>query len=317
MTGLLVTLARRVLAVLGGHRESKMDTSHAADIPQELLWISDAPILIDDANLARFYDAALRPPFDETSPLKLKVTDAHRKDLEGKFGAKGSAGLASWLAAIASSSVELSAEGKLARSLTEGTEQEILLAPIRTPHRQLVQLAIFYVLERPKQLLFGGPTEILEWQRSGQTLSVPRPLVFIDLPKRTKFIPMALEFTNGKVETLFDKLLAETGARPPAFSHEDKAGYWKWFADNFNPDRALAILESAVAANGNRIEWVDFRVPLNDAGETVHLHIEVAGKYSTGTFAYRLIRRGYGHGMRVVGALRDGPDVSVLAMYEK
>ena len=49
----------------------------------------------------------------------------------------------------------------------------------------------------------------------------------------------------------------------------------------------------------------------------MHLHIEVAGKYSTGTFAYRLIRRGQGHGMRIVGSMRDGPDVNVLALYEK
>jgi hypothetical protein len=49
----------------------------------------------------------------------------------------------------------------------------------------------------------------------------------------------------------------------------------------------------------------------------MHLHIDVAGKYNAGTFAYRLIRRGEGHGMRVVGSLRDGPDVNVLALYEK
>jgi hypothetical protein len=49
----------------------------------------------------------------------------------------------------------------------------------------------------------------------------------------------------------------------------------------------------------------------------MHLHIEVAGKYNTGTFAYRLIRRGEGHGIRIVGSLRDGPDVNVLALYEK
>jgi hypothetical protein len=58
-------------------------------------------------------------------------------------------------------------------------------------------------------------------------------------------------------------------------------------------------------------------VPLNDSVKTMHLPIEVAGKYSTGTFAYRMIRRGFGHGMRVVGALRDGPDVNVLGIYEK
>ena len=288
-----------------------------SEVPQQLLWINDAPVFIDELNVDRFYDAALRPPFNEAAPLKLKLTDNLKKDLEGKFGVKGSVGLASWLAAIASSSVEINGELKGGRSTSSGSESEILLAPIRTPHRQLVQLAIFYVVQRREQLLFGDPAEVLNWQHSGQTLCVPRPLVFIDLPKGTKLIPMAVEFTNGKVVTLFDKLLADSGERPPPYKNEEKAAYWRWFANNFNPDRALTILEAAATENGSRIEWIDFRVPLNDLVDTMHLHIEVAGKYSTGTFAYRLIRRGFGHGMRVVGALRDGPDVSVLGMYEK
>jgi hypothetical protein len=62
---------------------------------------------------------------------------------------------------------------------------------------------------------------------------------------------------------------------------------------------------------------VDFRVPIGEIPNTMHLHIEVAGKYNTGTFGYRLIRRGEGHGLRIVGSLRDGPDVNVLALYEK
>jgi hypothetical protein len=146
---------------------------------------------------------------------------------------------------------------------------------------------------------------------------VPRPLVFIDLPKNAKFIPMAAEFVNGKVVPLFQRLEADSGERPPPYKREAKADYWKWFETNFNAERSLAVLEAAATENG-RIEWVDFRVPLNDVVETMHLPIDVAGKYNTGTFAYRLIRRrGVGHGMRVVGSLRDGPDVNVLALYEK
>jgi hypothetical protein len=294
-----------------------MDRSDAADIPRELLWINDAPIFIDALNVAQFYDAAVRPPFDEASPIKLKITDTTKKDLEAKFGLKASVGLANWLAAIASSSAEVNAEGKGARSTTSGSESEILLAPISTPHRQLVQLAIFYLLESRQQLLFGDPADVLGWQDSGATLSVPRPLAFIDLPKKTKFIPMAVEFANGKVVTLFDWLLADNGERPPPYDPDKKADYWKWFSTNFNQERALGVLESAASENGSKIEWIDFRVPLNDSVKTMHLHIEVVGKYSTGTFAYRMIRRGFGHGMRVVGALRDGPDVNVLALYEK
>src|SRR5580700_4079059 len=84
-----------------------MDQSGVADIPREILWINDAPIFIDDVNVARFYDAAVRPPFDEASPIKLKITDTTKKDLEAKFGLKASVGLAKWLAAIASSSAEV------------------------------------------------------------------------------------------------------------------------------------------------------------------------------------------------------------------
>ena len=293
-----------------------MATDETEPVPDHLLWVKDAPLFIDDLNLGRFYDAALRPPFDDASPVKLKLTEATKEDLNKKFGAKGSIGLSNWLSVIASSSVEASAERESTKSDSRGSETEIVLQPIKTPHRQLEQLAIYYLLQRSAQFLFGGRSDVISWNEEAIGLSVPRPLVFIDLPKGTKFIPMAAEFVNGKVVTFFDKLLADDGARPPRYSPDAKAEYWKWFDKNFNAERALATLETAATENG-RIEWVDFRVPLNDLVQTMHLHIEVAGKYSTGTFAYRLIRRGQGHGMRIVGSLRDGPDVNVLALYEK
>jgi hypothetical protein len=293
-----------------------MTSSDPPGIPEQLLWVKDAPLFIDEINLSRFYDAALRPPFDETSPLKLKVTESTKRDLEGKFGAKLSAGLSNWLSAIASGSAEVSGEGKVAKSDATGSESEIILQPIQNPHRQLEQLTIFYLIERREQLLFGESKDVLSWQKDGASLMVPRPLVFIDLPKNAKFIPMAAEFVNGKVVTFFQKLEADSGELPPPYKREAKADYWKWFDTNFNAERSLTVLEAAATENG-RIEWVDFRVPLNDVVDTMHLHIDVAGKYNTGTFAYRLIRRGVGHGMRVVGSLRDGPDVNVLALYEK
>jgi hypothetical protein len=294
-----------------------MDQSEAAELPEQLLWINDAPIFIDEVNVGRLYDAAVRPPFDEASPVKIKITDARKKDLTGKLGAKASAALSNWFASIVAGAIEVNVEGQHGTSQSKGTEQEIVFAPIRTPHRQLIQLAVFYLLKRSDRFLFGSTADVANWQNEGMTLAVPRPLTFIDLPRSTKFIPMAVEFTDGKVVTLFDRLVADNGERPPAYDHDNKTAYWKWFADEFSPDRALAVLEAAATDNGHRIEWVDFRVPLNDSVDTMHLHIEVGGKYSTGTFAYRLIRRGYGHGMRVVGTLRDGPDVNVLALYEK
>jgi hypothetical protein len=66
-----------------------------------------------------------------------------------------------------------------------------------------------------------------------------------------------------------------------------------------------------------RIEWIDFRVPMNDSADTMHLHIEAAKQYNGGTFAYRVVRRTLAHGLRLVGTLGDGPDFNVLALYEK
>lgn len=90
---------------------------------------------------------------------------------------------------------------------------------------------------------------------------MPRPLVFINLPKGAKFIPMAAEFADRHTIAFFDKFRDSDGRGSP---------------------------------------------------DTLHIHIEAAGKHNTGTFGYRPIRRALGHGMRIVGTLRDGPDVHVL-----
>ncbi|MEY9699482.1 hypothetical protein ABIE71_002225 [Bradyrhizobium diazoefficiens] len=125
-----------------------MDQSKPDAVPDYLLWVKDAPLFIDELNLGRFYDAALRPPFDENAPVKLKLSDATKEDIKNKYGAKGSVGLANWLSIIASSSVEAAAEREKTKSHSKGSETEIVLQPITTPHRQLEQLTIFYLLER-------------------------------------------------------------------------------------------------------------------------------------------------------------------------
>ena len=76
------------------------------------------------------------------------------------------------------------------------SSNEITASRFKTSHRQLEQLTIYYLLLRSEQLLFGGPSEVLSWQAASAGLSVPRPLVFIDLPKTMKFIPMAAEFVH-------------------------------------------------------------------------------------------------------------------------
>ena len=44
---------------------------------------------------------------------------------------------------------------------------------------------------------------------------------------------------------------------------------------------------------------------------------KVAPRFSLGYFAYNFIKRGFKHGLRLVGTLKSEPDMNVLAIYEK
>ncbi len=75
-------------------------------------------------------------------------------------------------------------------------------------------------------------------------------------------------------------------------------------------------VEQAAATNG-RIRWIDFRLPLTTEGDTLHLHIVAGGEFDTGVLAYNFIKRGYKHGLRLVGTMKSEPDMNVLAVFEK
>jgi hypothetical protein len=290
-------------------------------VPPALLWVKDAPLFIDDQGLARFYDAVVRPAFKDDTPFKLKISESDKHDLEAKLGIKGKFGLSSWLSSILGAELEVSGEGADKKSKTKSTDQEITLEPISTPQRQLDQLLAFYVFNQPGRLLIGDRASPIEWKKKGASTAVPRALALIDLPPKTKMIPMAAEFENGKVVKLFEYLLSPSGEHPPPFVDEKKDEYWEWFAKNFNAGQAVEVIEKASGDNG-KIEWIDFRVPLNEATgspkvETMHLHLVARRRYFTGELAYMGVRRAMGHGLRVVGTLKDGPDINVLALYEK
>jgi hypothetical protein len=286
-------------------------------LPSALNWLNDAPLLIDEKNLARFYDAVVRPPYKEVGPRAIKISQSQKSEIEGKLGAKGKIGLPDWISALFSAGVEVSAEGRGNFWRSSGKELMVTFAPIETPQRQLVQLAAFYLLKHPERLLAGSTAEVLRWHDDRLHGGAPRALAFVDLPPKTLMIPMAAEFTTGQVVTFFDKLNAETGERPPKFKSDDKGAYWGWYSRNFDPKQSTEVIEGGASEGGGRIQWIDFRVPLNDKVDTAHLHMEPAGNYYTGSLAYRLVRRAHGHGLRIVGTLMDGPDFNVLAVYEK
>ncbi len=80
-----------------------------------------------------------------------------------------------------------------------------------------------------------------------------------------------------------------------------------------------AMLSVEEGCSGHRIRWIDFRLPTTNKGphNTIHLHFCPNGEFDTGVFAYSLVHRGYLNGLRIVGTLKAGPDINVLAVYEK
>ncbi|MDS0243723.1 MULTISPECIES: hypothetical protein [unclassified Haloferax] len=167
----------------------------------------------------------------------------------------------------------------------------------------------------------------------------------------TKLVPTAAEFEDGTVVQLYQEF-ENHYEKPPRYPERDKkwgsmgpyyehienhplgeldrpAGekigdnvgiardyYWKWFGGKFNGKEATIIVEEACAEHGD-IRWIDFRLPLNETGFTLHLHAQPREEYNTGTFAYNLIKRGYKHGLMLVGTVKSEPDMDVLAIYER
>jgi hypothetical protein len=78
----------------------------------------------------------------------------------------------------------------------------------------------------------------------------------------------------------------------------------------------MIVIEEA-SQRHKRIRWIDFQVPIGDEGETLHLHVVPGGRADAGVFGYNFVRRAFKHGVRLVGTLKSGPDVNVMAIYEK
>jgi hypothetical protein len=131
----------------------------------------------------------VRSAFKDDTPFKLKISESDKRDLEAKLGIKGKFDLSSWLSSILGAELEVSGEGADKKSKTRSTDQEITLEPISTPQRQLDQLLAFYVFNQPGRLLIGDRASPLEWNKKGESTTVPRALALIDLPPKNKNDP--------------------------------------------------------------------------------------------------------------------------------
>ncbi len=315
-----------------------MNNPSRPELPKPLFWLADAPLFIDSDQVERFYDAVARPQSKEGTSV-LETTDENVRELKGKLNIEAevtTTNLAAVLApflAFVKPKLTGSGEGEVSKQTSAGKRTSIEMQPVDTPQSQLEALTLFYLANYARRIFFvsSGATD---WRDPQSVRDVPRSLVFLDLPSfeesvkngtpSTKLIPTAAEFENGKIIQVYPTLLATNGERPPAYPEKgtpeglraERKTYWQWFDVNYNATRAMVAVEEAASANG-KVRWIDYRLPLTSDGETLHLHVCPAGAYDTGVLAYNFVKRGFKHGIRLVGTLKSEPDMNVLAIYEK
>ncbi|MGX4656177.1 hypothetical protein ACWCHM_21055 [Micromonospora sp. SCSIO 07396] len=287
-------------------------------------WLADAPLFIDRDQVSAFYDAVVMPEH-ETGKITLSTRDIRvsRSSTSGKLGARiGTRDLLASLFPFLDAHVAL--EGTHGREKSTQAEQgdSIELHPIRNPHRQLLQLALHYAAHLPDRVTFVQDQSWLDDLDRAYVRDSPRALVFVDLPAGQAIIPLAAELATGRVIAVFDDLVAEISRTvrtlPPHYpATEDPATrreYWRWFSDNYSAIAAMNVLERGIG-DGGPVQWVDYRVHLND--RSLQLSLRGRRSFETGIYAYSMIRRGNQHGLRIVGTLKSGPGLNVLAVFEK
>jgi hypothetical protein len=288
--------------------------------PAWLGWLADAPMFIDGHQVGAFYDAVVRPVF---RPVELQLTHERVRQLQESWGGKLDVTLTalfSWL------KLGAGAETTATSSTDQHEAQSIVLQPVETPSRQLVELCLHYLASQPERICFyGGKEPQLPADRA--ILRSPRMIAFVDASPGTMFLPLAAELNDGRVVTFFDPL-AERQVRgggdlpgpypdelAPEAGEPERDAYWEWFERHWNPNLAVQVVEDVIGTGG-RPRWIAYRVRLS-ATETLDLNVVGRGDYDTGIFAYDMVKRGWKYGLRIVGGLKSKPTMNVLAIYEK
>lgn len=297
-------------------------------VPYEWLW--DTPLFIAGNRIEALYHAVALP---ETEEEYRTITDKVIKERKSSatLGAEASgdtgSGLLGFLPKLA-----LKANGEISHERTKGAEQgtEYTLRPVNSAERQLLHVCLYYAQEHPDRCwTIDGPSEGI-WTDTNFIGNRPRGLVFLDIAPGTPIIPMAAELDEGEVKTFYDSLNQELTMpdelAPPEWPADNNGPaavkYWQWYQEHQKETSkaAMGLMERVIGAGG-RPSWVDYRIPIagteGPAATSLHLHVQGGGEYSTGDFAHRFVHRGSKHGLRVVGLLKDGPALNVLAVFER
>lgn len=301
----------------------------------DLFWfLVDAPMFIDAPLVERMHDAIIRPSEIILSKGEL---EASKREQERKYG----------LSAQGEASVPFVAKtalkGEFGHNVMLAQDQNVTrqYSIPRTPERLLEELVAFYLAHFDERVFTIDPAagqvrmpnqlKVYGYDKLDEICGIngPRPLVLLDAPKGSKLMPMAGEFTDGTVDLIYDRVvdsLSADGEPLPRFTRRDTAtpverhAIWNQLIQRFDARLAMFLLEEAGRDHGGaKYEWIDFRLPWGNAypPSPLHLHISPRAQYSMGTFAHAFVHRGESRGVRIVGSLKSGGDINVLAIYER
>ena len=324
-----------------------IDTDQAFDVEEswaeaieegqadDLYWMTDVPYYIDDEQIDRIYKSILNPSVENKS-VTLDITDETAKQLESSLNIEGELSTGKALGLLMDTLIKPKIRGGAevggSYEQREGFGRTIRLEPVQTPQKKLRQLTAYYLLNLNERVFLVDDPSDSDWRSEENIKDVPRELAFLNLPSEsedgceTKMVPLIAEFDTGDIFTIYDQLESDTD-RPDKYpvredydqldEFEDrKKEFAGWFYENFNSRQASQIVSNLTQEHG-RIEWIDYLVPVTEEGETIELTLRPSGRYPNGKFARDFIQDGYQHGWRIVGMVRSGPKVEVLAVFGK
>lgn len=318
-------------------------------------WVFDAPLFIDDELVFAYHESVVMPQASVLLEEHFSQSQQHMAvDVRGEIEASASPG---WLAdtllgKLFSAKVGVRGEAGVDVQTDSADSKRLVIRQVDSAHRRLVHLAAWYMAQHPSRVQFvsitskevtavdGEGKNISEtWADESRLSEMPRLLTFLDIVsgsdgREIPIVPMAAEYKSGFVDTIFRRLKGpddnplHTDYPQPSASTDkgtlldNRRGYWRNFMDHFDAIKSMNAVEDGRReeqkdTDSGPIHWIDYRVPIGVSGDTLHLHFEPRGRYPVGTFAYNLVKRGSGHGLRLIGTLKSEPDLNVLAAYEK
>lgn len=297
-------------------------------------WLLDAPLFVDEVLVERQFDALVRPDFElQSREIGSTSEEARRRLTGGEGGIGGKIGIPF----LTSGGATIKAKHEREASSKRGRSETLTEIPVNSTGRKLEEIAAYYLSEAPERVIFLDSDGLIT-TFDGKTLTTqeldalageaPRALVFLEVAPKTPITPMACELATGKIHLLYEtyaEKVFKTAERPVYPSDKEstpktRAKYWRALTEAFQSRAAMEVVECAGDPDDKgasaKLAWIDFRLPIG-GNETLHLHCVPDGRWHTGVFGYNFVRRGYRQGVRIVGTLKAGLDLNVLAIFDR